>query len=63
MEFVKAAIAVWVACSGWNVQPPERCVNELWDCTEEVTAQGEPAKTVQECKDEVLDRHEPRNSD
>ena len=52
MTFLKAAFAVWLACHSWEVRPPERCVNELWDCTEE--------KSVSVCKEEILDKYEPK---
>ncbi len=52
MTFLKAAIAVYMACQAWDVQPPARCVNELWDCTSEFS--------VEHCQEKILDKYEPK---
>ena len=54
MTFIKAAVAVYLACQSWGVQVPEICVNELWDCTYEYS--------VEQCQKKILDKYEPRDN-
>ena len=52
MNFIKAAIAVYLACSSWKVTPPSVCINELWDCTQH--------ESIDVCQEKILDKYEPK---
>lgn len=53
MKFV-AAFAVWVACKGFGVNLPARCVNEFLDCTNKKNT------SIKSCKHQVLKKYEPK---